>query len=229
MLKETSFRSSSFSSCLACFLRSAPGGRGQGKGGGGTSHKPARRPHAFGGRVFTRCFRAELAHSPREPLRKEPHRKRGGGPSQMGEHPMLKRGGGGGTAEHPQALSHPSGRVRRGVPSPSPRVPGPPRRGAQPGTGASWLRGRGDYRSLRQTGVAGPQRRAEGTRRRFRPALTELCPGRTPRHAAAPSPSPSGPTRLPSSCCSPPPSLLSNVSRGPERPRRREDRTRASS
>lgn len=78
------------------------------------------------------------------------------------------------------------------------------------------------------TGGAGPQRRAEGTRRRFRPARTELCPGRTPRHAAAPSPPPSGPTRLPSSCCSPPPSLLSNVSRGPERPRRREG-TRASS
>lgn len=96
MLKETSFRSSSFSSCLACFLRSAPGGRGQGKGGGGRSHKPARRPHAFGGRVFTRCFRAELAHSPREPLRKEPHRKRGGGPSQMGEAPYAEKRRGGG-------------------------------------------------------------------------------------------------------------------------------------
>lgn len=105
---------------------------------------------------------------------------------------MLK-GGEGSTAEHPQALTHPSGRVRRGVPSPSPRVPGPPRRGAQPGTGASWLRGRGDHRSLRQRAapaLRGGQREPGGGSALPAPSRTPGGPHNTqpppPRRPQAP-------------------------------------------
>lgn len=225
LLKETSFRSSSFSSCLACFRRSAQGGRERGK----KSQTYTVTPYLSGRgtRLFTRCFPAELAQTARSPTEGNPTEKGGphreGGALGDGGAPHAERGF---LAGHPQALSPRPGGSGAGCRS---LTPGPPRRRAQPDTDASWLRGRQSHRSLRARAAPGPRRRAEGTSGGSAVPGTGLYAGRAPRTANAPSPPPSGPTRLPSSCCSPPPSLLSNVSRGPARPRRREGRTRASS
>lgn len=176
MLKETSFRSSSFSSCLACFRRSARGG-GQSRTRTGTPH-----------------LRGSRSHRKRNPEgRGDPHGW--GRASRRWE----------GAAGHPQPLTLSPGRVRRG-------------RGVHSaGTGASWLTG---WYRPRPPALGREQRGPGGD-----PAVP--CPSRAPGGPQSrPVPAAPRPTRLPSSCCSPPPSLLSNVSAGRAGQSGREERGR---